>query len=104
MLDTASKQLIRNVKEFLTHWGWGEVTVGENGLSIKGMREVMMSTWWTVTSLWTLPSARKKFVLLNEFYLRKYVMGTFGLENERYRGQALDESHIKRLGKPTETH
>lgn len=78
MEETATKKLIGIVREFLKHYSWKAVSVEENKVASGERREAVMAMSRTATSIWTVPSSGKAFILVDERGSQTFVTYTPG--------------------------
>lgn len=104
MLETATKQVIGNIGEFVKHWSWDEVTVEEDGQSSEERRGSVMSMSRTATRVWTLPSVGKTFISVDERWFRTYVTDAVGSVTDCYIAEVLNDGQIDILGAPTKKY
>lgn len=65
-MDTSTKQLIGNIREFLKHCSWKQVTVKDDGLGCEETGEAVMGRSSTANNVCTLPSVREIFMTVEE--------------------------------------
>lgn len=96
-MKTAKKKLIENVKEYVNHWSREDLTVERNDPGSGKRSQVTMVMMRTVTKVWTLPTKRKKFITVDEGWLRTCVTGSLESKNDCYIGEDVAESIIELL-------
>lgn len=104
MVDTAPKELIWIVRDFVKNLFRNEVAVEENMLDNGERRQAAMEISSMVTKLCALQWVRKRFIARIEKRFRTYVKDTPGTGSDSYGGKFLDDGLIEILGVRTEKY
>lgn len=83
-MDTATKQVIRNVRNFVNHRFREKAILEEDRLGSEGRRESMLQLSRTASSVWALPSVRRTSISLNESWFRAHVKHAYRSVNDNY--------------------
>lgn len=84
MAWTVTTHLIGNIREFMKHFFWYEVTIEEDGLSSREREDAEMGMSKSQTSRWTLLSLRRMFITVEERCSRTYLTDSLGSLSDCY--------------------
>lgn len=102
--ETATRNLISSVREYMKRWSWDGITVEKDGLSSAERRDAVMGVSGSVTDVWTLPSVKTTFVSVKERGFRTYVKDALVSVSDCYAGQLMDHDHVNLLRERTERY
>lgn len=97
-METATKLLVRNVRELGRYWYWDEVTAKENELISSDWLKTVTETTRTKSKVFKLLFSRLRFISVDERWFWRYATDTSVSVQNRYVAQVLKEDYVCFLG------
>lgn len=101
-METATKQLIPNVKKFVKHWYWQDAIVEKDRPDSDERMSAVMLMSSRATIHWTVRKVEKKFISVDKRCIRTYVRDALESVTDCYVQKAVHAGQIKPMVVPAE--